>query len=180
MTPRRTASLGLVLLASLAEPAAAAESWTGWSEFYRSFAVEPPPAATPTKIPGIHKVPDVTLKRGITGEPPKTKPKPKLGAAPPPTGAVPGWDPLPKKTVTGAAAQGSFSELQGIRTEITPLNDLPAAPRALQQKPPIGVPGAGYAGKDNVDTTRKLRAGDTTRSGDVLIHRWQKSSIGRR
>ncbi len=149
MTPLRTASLGLVLLASLAAPAAAAAGWTGWSEFYRSFAVEPPPAATPAKVPGIHKVPDVTLKRGITGEPPKTKPapKPKLGAAPPVPGAVPGWDPLPKKTITGAAPRApgvtmtaiAMAESRGEqryhgarsqqgRVQLSALDDLPAAP----------------------------------------------------
>ena len=81
-----------------------------------------------------------------------------------------------------AAAQGSFSELQGIRTEVSPLNDLPAAPRALQQKPPVDVPGASerLARKYNVvDTTRNLRAGDTARSGDVLLHRWQRNGVGR-
>lgn len=81
-----------------------------------------------------------------------------------------------------AAAQGSFSELQGIRTEISPLNDLPEGPRALQRKPPVDVPGVGerFAGKSHAaGTTHKLRAGDAARSGDVLLHRWQRNGVGR-
>jgi hypothetical protein len=124
--PRRghRAGTDAVLLAALAAPAAA-EGWTGWSEFYRSFAVEPPPVR-PVKLPGIHKVPDVTLKRGVIDTTPKPnvppKPKSSLEAAPPAPAPARGWDPLAKKTITGAARP-------------SPLDDLPAPHKAGSSPP---------------------------------------------
>jgi hypothetical protein len=177
MTPFRTVSAAFVLLATLSPPAFAS-GWTGWPEFYRSFAVEPPPVRE-TKVPGIHKVPDVTLKRGITGSPPKaeTAPKPKssLDAAPPAPAPAAGWDPQKKDRVVGkpsrdpaatmtaialAESRGE-SRYHGLRLQQgrVALDDMPAPPPpaspALAPKAPVQVPGTGspVSGPYKLDST---------------------------
>jgi hypothetical protein len=135
MTPFRIVPAVFVLLA--AAPAAAS-GWTDWSPFYRSFAVEPPPVHE-TKVPGIHKGPDVTLKRGITGTPPKieTTPKPKSSLDSPPAAprAVQGWDPKEKKAIVGDAPYRGVRLQQG-RVPLDDMPEPPAPPRYSRATPP--------------------------------------------
>jgi hypothetical protein len=135
MTPFRIMPAVIVLLA--AAPAAAS-GWTGWPAFYRSFAVEPPPVRE-AKLPGIHKVPDITLKRGITGAPPKTettpKPKSSLDSLPAAPRAVQGWDPKEKKAILGEATHRGVRFQQG-RVPLDDMPDPPAPPRFARATPP--------------------------------------------
>jgi len=152
MTPFRIVTAGFALLAAFAAAPASAEGWTGWSDFHRSFAVEPPPAVSPAKLPGIHKVPDVTLKRGVMGTTPPASPAPKpkssLEVHPSPLDDMPTPSAeTPRKAASGPATSAAIRRPALDDRKYTDLVDdmnRPAsAPKTLAPKTNLNVPGTG-------------------------------------
>lgn len=106
MTPSRIAPAGLALLAALAAATAQAQTtgWAGWSEFYRSFAIDPKLGSDP-----LADIPPSPRTRIPSHTPEFTNPR---GASPGGKGRDDGWAIGPKAPKSapsaGAGVQPKF------------------------------------------------------------------------